>query len=94
MERRQFLSLIGTGVAGLALRAIPLGRVWSFPKQIVIAKGDLDFLRTQRFRQDEIAAMFRVPAYAISSGYWRATPSSRKIDLAVASTLAMFRSLA
>jgi hypothetical protein len=32
------MSLLGMGVAGLALdRAIPLGRVWSFPKKIVVA---------------------------------------------------------
>lgn len=38
MNRRSFLSLFGAGVAGIALeQAIPLGRVWSFPKEIVIA---------------------------------------------------------
>jgi len=38
MNRRSFLSLFSAGVAGLALeQAIPLGRVWSFPKEIVIA---------------------------------------------------------
>lgn len=37
MNRRNFLSLFSAGVAGLALeQAIPLGRVWSFPKEIVI----------------------------------------------------------
>lgn len=39
MNRRNFLSLLGLGVAGVALeQAIPLGRVWSFPKEIVVAK--------------------------------------------------------
>jgi hypothetical protein len=39
MNRRNFLSLFSAGVAGLALeQAIPLGRVWSFPKKIVIAR--------------------------------------------------------
>lgn len=38
MNRRSFLSLFSAGVAGIALeQAIPLGRVWSFPKKIVIA---------------------------------------------------------
>ena len=40
--------MLGFGVAGLALeQAIPLGRVWSFPKEIVIAPaaGNV-FLRT------------------------------------------------
>ena len=40
MDRRRFLSLFGVGVAGLALeQAIPLGRVWSFPKEIVVAQS-------------------------------------------------------
>lgn len=39
MNRRNFLSLFSAGIAGIALeQAIPLGRVWSFPKKIVIAK--------------------------------------------------------
>jgi hypothetical protein len=43
MNRRNFLSLFSAGVAGLALeQAIPLGRVWSFPKEIVIAKRALN----------------------------------------------------
>jgi hypothetical protein len=34
------MSLLGIGVAGLALdRAIPFGRVWSFPKEIVITNS-------------------------------------------------------
>ena len=38
MNRRNFLGLLGMGVAGLALdHAIPFNRVWSFPKEIVIA---------------------------------------------------------
>lgn len=38
MNRRGFLKLFGAGVAGIALeQAIPLGRVWSFPKEIKIA---------------------------------------------------------
>jgi hypothetical protein len=32
MNRRNFLSLVSAGIAGIALdQAIPLGRVWSFP---------------------------------------------------------------
>src|SRR5260221_4777127 len=39
MNRRGFLSLFGLGVPGIALeQAIPLGRVWSFPTEIVIAE--------------------------------------------------------
>ena len=37
MNRRNFLALFSAGVAGIALdQAIPLGRVWSFPKKIVV----------------------------------------------------------
>jgi hypothetical protein len=37
MNRRNFLSLLGIGIAGVALdRAIPFGRVWSFPKEIIV----------------------------------------------------------
>lgn len=37
MNRRRFLSLAGLSLGGIALtQAIPLGRVWSFPKKIVI----------------------------------------------------------
>ncbi len=46
MNRRNFLSLFGLGVAGIAVeQAIPLGRVWSFPKTIVVPAGNV-FLRT------------------------------------------------
>lgn len=42
MDRRKFLGLFSAGVAGIALeQAIPLGRLWSFPKKIVIAKPAL-----------------------------------------------------
>src|SRR5580693_940750 len=42
MDRRKFLSLLGMGVAAAAAeQVIPLGRVWSFPKNIVIAKPPL-----------------------------------------------------
>jgi hypothetical protein len=37
MNRRKFFSLFGLGVSGIALeQAIPMGRAWSFPKEIVI----------------------------------------------------------
>ena len=49
MNRRNFLSLFSAGVAGIALeQAIPLGRVWSFPKKIVIA-------RTQAFSAGNVS---------------------------------------
>jgi hypothetical protein len=37
MDRRKFLSLFGPTLGGVALApAIPLGRVWSFPRKLVI----------------------------------------------------------
>jgi hypothetical protein len=46
MNRRGFLKLFSAGVAGIALdQAIPLGRVWSFPKEIVIAKTAMFTIR-------------------------------------------------
>lgn len=37
LDRRGFLRGLGMAVAGLALeQAIPLGRVWSFPSNIVV----------------------------------------------------------
>lgn len=39
MDRRKFFGLLSAGIAGIALeQAIPLGRVWSFPKKIVISE--------------------------------------------------------
>jgi hypothetical protein len=36
IDRRRFLGFLGAGVAGVALeQAIPFGRVWSFPKEIL-----------------------------------------------------------
>jgi hypothetical protein len=41
MNRRGFLTGLGAMVAGVALeQAIPLGRVWSFPKEIKIKRYD------------------------------------------------------
>jgi hypothetical protein len=38
MERRKFLALLGLSAGAAAVeQAVPLGRVWSFPKQIVLA---------------------------------------------------------
>src|SRR5437899_110770 len=40
MDRRSFLRGLGVVISGVAVeQAIPLGRVWSFPKQIVIQKS-------------------------------------------------------
>jgi hypothetical protein len=37
VDRRNFFRLLGAGAAGLALQqAIPFGRVWSFPSQLVL----------------------------------------------------------
>lgn len=53
MDRRGFLKSLGMMIGGIALgEAIPLNRVWSFPKQIVIAKPE-----TIRPLFDEISAI-------------------------------------
>lgn len=40
MNRRNFLAGLGALVGGIAIeQAIPLNRVWSFPRQIVIHKA-------------------------------------------------------
>ena len=46
MNRRSFLGLLGAAIAGVAVeQVIPFGRIWSFPKEIVIAPADT-FLAT------------------------------------------------
>lgn len=57
-DRRGFLKFLGLGVAGIALEeAIPFNRVWSFPKQIVVAPESCDWVRVtetwMRFRCPE-----------------------------------------
>jgi|FreactTroBogLake_1042271.scaffolds.fasta_scaffold51506_2 hypothetical protein len=56
MQRRQFLKFFSAGIAGLALdQAIPFGRVWSFPKEIVIFKG-LDLAHKFDFSANQLRA--------------------------------------
>ena len=58
MNRRNFLSLLSAGVAGIALeQAIPLGRVWSFPKEIVIPKA-----KPIKIPDEVICGFYREPA--------------------------------
>ena len=73
MDRRGFLKFFSAGVAGIALeRAIPLGRVWSFPKEIVVGGVDYAFgldatvivARTFRIPQRfEIGDIVSLPAF-------------------------------
>lgn len=50
MNRRNFLGLFGAGVAGIAIeQAIPFGRVWSFPKEIVRIGSIIQFRMPQRY---------------------------------------------
>jgi hypothetical protein len=65
MNRRNFLSLLSSGLAGIALdQAIPLGRVWSFPKEIVLAKtsGNL-FLPMEWVTKDSLQALYPKACY-------------------------------
>lgn len=52
MNRRAFLSGIGALVGGIAIeKAIPFGRVWSFPKEIkCINKEDLRYAQVALLR--------------------------------------------
>lgn len=44
MNRRGFLKMLGGGVAGIAIaEAVPLGRVWSFPKVLKFIGIDLGY---------------------------------------------------
>jgi hypothetical protein len=62
MDRRGFLKLFSAGVAGIALQqAIPLGRVWSFPKKIVIALPSTSFLTTDWISMECLRILKRQP---------------------------------
>jgi hypothetical protein len=76
MNRRNFFSLLAAGVAGIALeQAIPFGRVWSFPKKIVLprfvgmdlAAGDIFTIR-QIWRRPHPTA-FVVTRCEIAAGW-------------------------
>ena len=66
MDRRKFLGLFSAGVAGIALeQAIPLGRVWSFPKKIVIG-SNMNFRFPPRFEIGDVVTLrssLRFPGY-------------------------------
>jgi len=56
MNRRNFLALFSAGVAGIALeQAIPLGRVWSFPKEIVIPELEWDDFPSKTYFSKQFA---------------------------------------
>jgi hypothetical protein len=82
MDRRRFLSLFGLGVAGIALeQAVPLGRVWSFPSEIVIPElssaqsialqlSDEDHIRTSGLFLGQLKTPF---ARDLVRYYWEGT---------------------
>jgi hypothetical protein len=59
MNRRGFLRSIGLGIGGIALeQAIPLGRVWSFPKKIVLPQYQyMELLHVPLNRWEDFGAM-------------------------------------
>jgi hypothetical protein len=73
MNRRGFFKLFSAGVAGIAIeKAIPFGRVWSFPSKIVVPETGNYFLT-----HEEVAAAFlRVYAESLDralsadAGFW------------------------
>jgi len=75
MNRRNFLSLFSAGIAGIALeQAIPLGRVWSFPKTLIIPPKTLiippnNFLPTEWITAESLRMLkVRFPALYIQRG--------------------------
>lgn len=77
MDRRGFLKLFGVGVAGLALeQAIPFGRVWSFPKEIVIGKT-LSVRFPPRFEIGDVISVSDFGPYIVT----RVRPDELEIDL-------------
>lgn len=66
MNRRGFLKLMGGVVGGIALeQAIPLGRVWSFPKRIVVGPSQIipigATFPVKWTRLSDIPLLFRIP---------------------------------
>ena len=56
VSRRGFIGLFGAAAAGVLLEeAIPFGRVWSFPKNIVIAKRVLTYDDITRVTLEQFA---------------------------------------
>jgi hypothetical protein len=61
MNRRNFLRGLAAVVGGVAIdQAIPLGRVWSFPREIKIAPSGVRILRS--WKPGESALMNRIDA--------------------------------
>jgi len=55
MNRRSFLSGLAALVGGIALEeAIPFGRVWSFPKNIVIPKSKVSVTQVLGMMHEKI----------------------------------------
>jgi hypothetical protein len=56
INRRTFISLLGLGGTAVAVeQVIPFGRVWSFPKQIVLARPcNVRFIRAFDMRENKM----------------------------------------
>jgi hypothetical protein len=89
LNRRAFLGSLVAGVAGIALdKAIPLGRVWSFPSKIVVpAACDYGALVHRVFRRHSAtvtvnlevthAADFAFDGAITVADFWRVDPQRR-----------------
>jgi hypothetical protein len=73
MNRRDLFKGFGAIVAGVAIeQAIPLGRIWSFPSQIVIASRGNLFLTTEWVTAEALRILkeqlvFKIPSRVIVS---------------------------
>lgn len=72
MDRRGFLSMLGAGVAGVALdAAIPFNRVWSFPQKLVLSNVWASYpgkLCEPTPKQSEFINLGRSPDFEVYGG--------------------------
>lgn len=90
MNRRGFLGLLGATIAGIAVeQAIPFGRVWSFPKEIIVPTvyPEIEpFLSTQWISMETLRLLknnLRMPEY-FSTNWEKAFAENFRIGAPIA----------
>ncbi len=86
LTRRGFLGLFGAAAGGILLeQAIPFGRVWSFPTNIVIARPTLTYADITAETVKYITAsmvdnIYKMPPLRVilSGSCWIAVPTTNK----------------